>query len=169
MREVDQVVRGERTRDRRRTGLARTRAGDDAGRLDRARAQGEQRVDGRADGDTELVGEVADEVDAGLVEELGRDLDERAEQRGRRIEVAIRVDENALACRLNGFDVETWLAEDLLDMLILSSGTIDIEVEAFRDLVAGTHVQVHPCLYGWPSRYSPIPAALARGLAVFKS
>ena len=100
-----------------------------------------------------------------LLRMLRRHLDDRAEQRGRRIEVAIRVDENPLACRLNGFDLETWLAEDLLDMLILSSGTIDIEVEAFRDLVDGTHVQLCPCLYGWPSCYSPIPEALARGLA----
>lgn len=100
-----------------------------------------------------------------LLRTIRHHLDERARRRGRRIEIAIRVDENVTACRLDGFDLETWLAEDLLDILILGSGTIDIEVEAFRRLVAGTHVRIYPCLYGWPSRYNPIPVALARGLA----
>ena len=100
-----------------------------------------------------------------LLRAVRRSLDEHATRRGRRIEVAIRVDENLLACRLDGFDLSTWLADDLLDILILGSGTIDADVEAFRELAAGSHVQVFPCLYGWPSRYSPVSAPLARGLA----
>jgi len=72
---------------------------------------------------------------------------------------------SAFACRLDGFDVRAWAAEDLLDILILGSGTIDIEVESFRELTQETHVQIYPCLYGWPSRYNPISAFLARGLA----
>jgi hypothetical protein len=79
--------------------------------------------------------------------------------------VAVRVGENLAACRLDGFDLQTWLAEDLVDVLILGSGTIDIEVEEFRALTAGSRVRVYPCLYGWPSRYSPVSAPLARGLA----
>jgi len=92
-------------------------------------------------------------------------LDEREEKTGRPIEVAARVDETMEACHWDGFDVRTWAQERLIDILIMGSGTIDIDVPAFREAVAGTGVLVYPCLYGWPSRYLPIPAELARGIA----
>ena len=41
---------------------------------------------------------------------------------------------------------------------------MDIEVEEFKKLARGKGVRVYPCLYGWPSKYSPIPAELAGGL-----
>jgi hypothetical protein len=43
---------------------------------------------------------------------------------------------------------------------------MDIDVEAFKELSEGTGILIYPCLYGWPSRYMPIPPDLARGLAV---
>ena len=43
---------------------------------------------------------------------------------------------------------------------------MDIQVEEFKALAAPIEIQVYPCLYGWPSRYSPVPAALAAGLAL---
>lgn len=93
-------------------------------------------------------------------------LNHRGQERGRPIELAARVDENLGACYLDGFDVATWLREGLIDILILGSGVIDIEVEEFRELAEGTRVLIYPCLYGHPSRYLPIPEALARGLAL---
>lgn len=92
-------------------------------------------------------------------------LDARTKERGRRIEVAARVDETMEACRLDGFDVETWAKADLIDILIMGSGTIDVDVTGFSKAVAGTGVRIYPCLYGWPSKYLPIPAELARGIA----
>jgi len=80
--------------------------------------------------------------------------------------LAVRVDENLEACRLDGFDVPTWISEHLVDMVILGSGAIDIEVEPVKQLAASTGIKVYPCLYGWPSRYAPIPSELARGLAL---
>jgi len=92
-------------------------------------------------------------------------LRRRGSERGRRIEVAARVDESLEACRLDGFDVAAWIKEGLVDILILGSGAIDIAIEEFKDLAKGTGVLIYPCLYGWPSKYVPIPAELARGLA----
>lgn len=92
-------------------------------------------------------------------------LRERGQQRGRPIELAVRVDENLEACHLDGFDVAGWVREGLVDILILGSGAIDIAIEEFKALAEGTAVLIYPCLYGWPSRYTPIPAELARGLA----
>jgi len=40
--------------------------------------------------------------------------------------------------------------------LILGTGVIDIEVEAFKKLATPKCVLVYPCLYGWPSKYRPI-------------
>jgi len=93
-------------------------------------------------------------------------LNKKEQQRGRPIYLAARVDENLEACRLDGFDVKTWMKEGLIDILSLGSGTIDIEVEKFKQLAEGTNVRIYPCLYGWPSRYNPIPAEMVRGLAL---
>ncbi len=100
-----------------------------------------------------------------LLRSIRRHLGERAAERGRPIELLVRVDESPAACHLDGFDVRAWLAEGLLDGLVLGSGVIDIEVEAFRELADGTGIPVYPCIYGWPSRYMPGPPELIRGLA----
>ena len=99
------------------------------------------------------------------VRQIRHYLNQRAAERGRPIKLAAHVDENLEACRLDGFDVATWVREDLVDILTLGSGTIDIDVGHFKLLAEGTGVLVYPCLYGWPSKYNPIPAELARGIA----
>ena len=50
--------------------------------------------------------------------------------------------------------------------MILGSGVIDIEIEQFQKLARPRHIHVYPCLYGWPSRYSPIPRKLAAATAL---
>ncbi len=93
-------------------------------------------------------------------------LNKRAMERGRPIPLAVRVNESLNACRLDGFDVPTWIENDLVDLIVLGSGVIDIEVEEFRKIAAPRGVPVYPCLYGWPSRYSPIPPELASGMTL---
>ena len=92
-------------------------------------------------------------------------LTQLGEDRGREIEMAVRVGENLGACTLDGFDIETWVQKDLTDMIILGSGAIDIDITAFKKITGGTSIQVYPCLYGWPSGYMPISEEMARGLA----
>lgn len=104
-----------------------------------------------------------------LTEMLGRvreHLDQRGRERGRPIRLAVRVDESLEACRLDGFDVAAWIEQRLIDYVILGSGVMDIEVEEFKELAGPKGIPVYPCLYGWPSKYSPIPAELAAGLAL---
>ena len=93
-------------------------------------------------------------------------LRQRGERRGRPITLAVRVDENLEACRLDGFDVATWAKDGLIDLLILGSGAIDIDVEGFKKLTRDTNVLVYPCVYGWPSGYMPAPPELHRALAM---
>ena len=92
-------------------------------------------------------------------------LNQRGRERGRPVRVAVRVPESLEACRLNGFDASTWIREGLLDMIVLGSGAIDIEVEAFAELAEGTDVLVYPCLYGWPSGYGKFTTEMCRALA----
>jgi len=100
-----------------------------------------------------------------LIERVRRHLDQRGRECGRPLRLAVRVDESLKACRLDGFDVPSWIEKGLIDYLILGSGVIDIEVEEFKTLAEPKGIPVYPCLYGWPSKYSPIPAELAAGLA----
>ena len=93
-------------------------------------------------------------------------LDHLGQQRGRRLWLAVRVDESLDACRRDGFEVREWIKHSLVDHLIMGSGVIDIEVSSFRRLARGSRTLIYPCLYGWPSKYSPIPESLARGLAL---
>lgn len=101
-----------------------------------------------------------------MLRRIRQELAARARQRGRPIRLAVRVDETLRGCKQDGFEVKRWIDEGLIDILILGSGAIDMEVEAFKSLTKGTDVAVYPCLYGWPSKYSPIPRELACATAL---
>lgn len=94
-------------------------------------------------------------------------LNEIGIQRGRPCLVAARVDETVETCDLDGFDVNSWVEQDLLDILILGSGVIDHDVEDFRAMAtaAGSDLKIYPCLYGYPSNYRPISTEIANAMA----
>ncbi len=102
----------------------------------------------------------------GLLQRIREHLNTRGAERGRPIRLAVRVNESLHSCRQDGFDVRAWIEQDLVDMIALGSGVMDIEVEEFKQLASRHGVYVYPCLYGWPSKYNPIPAELATGLAL---
>ena len=109
----------------------------------------------------------------GLLERVRAHLDKRGKERGRPIRLAVRVNESLRSCRLDGYDVKAWMEKGLVDIVTLGSGVMDIELEEFKKLARhsstnsnGNDIHIYPCLYGWPSRYSPIPAELAAGLAL---
>ena len=83
-------------------------------------------------------------------------LNQQSKAQGRQIPLAVRVNPTLEACRLDGFDVSTWVEERLVDSFSLGSGNIDCDVEAFKDLTDGTGILVYPCVYGWPSGYNII-------------
>ncbi len=101
-----------------------------------------------------------------MLQQVREHLTKRGRQRGRPIRLAVRVDESLRSCGLNGFEAATWINKGLVDIVTLGSGVMDIEVEEFRKLAVDKGVHVYPCLYGWPSKYNPIPAELAAGLAL---
>ena len=93
-------------------------------------------------------------------------LDRQSKKRGRRLQLAVRVDESVAACRRDGFEIARWIQHGLVDHVILGSGVVDIEVAEFTRLARPQGVHIYPCLYGWPSKYSPISRQLAAGTAL---
>ncbi len=81
-------------------------------------------------------------------------LTELGAKRGRPITVAVRVDETLEACHLDGFDLEEWIEQELFDILILGTGTIEYDLERFGRVVADRSIAdrpiaIYPCIYGW--------------------
>ena len=75
-----------------------------------------------------------------------RMTEEIAQERGRPFYVAVRVATTLEACRRIGYDVETWVKEELCDIVIPAgnSGTDPgVEVEKFKDLTKGTEAKVY--------------------------
>ena len=101
-----------------------------------------------------------------LLKRIRKHLNKRSKERGKPIRLAVRVDETLAGCRNDGFEVAKWIDQKLIDYLILGSGVIDIEIAEFQNLAHSRGILVYPCLYGWPSRYSPIPQSLAAGTAL---
>lgn len=73
-----------------------------------------------------------------------RMLLEVARQRGRPFLLAARVPQTLAGCHADGFDVKTWAAQRLVDVLTLGSRTMDVDVEGLRAAVGGA-VQLQPC------------------------
>jgi hypothetical protein len=71
-------------------------------------------------------------------------LQERAAKRGRPFLLAARVPDSVEGCHTDGLDIETWAAEGLVDVLVLGTRTMDVDVAAFRKAVAGAPVKLLP-------------------------
>jgi len=65
-------------------------------------------------------------------------------RRGRPYLLAAHVPENLVGCRVDGIDVETWAREQLVDIFVMGRRSYDVDVEMFRRITAGTHIQLHP-------------------------
>jgi len=69
---------------------------------------------------------------------------EVAEKRGRPFLVGARIPENLQGCHFDGLDIETWVRENLVDVLALGVRSFDVDIAAFRRITAGTHIKLYP-------------------------
>jgi len=87
-------------------------------------------------------------------------LFEVARKRGRPYLLAAKVPQNLQGCRADGFDVETWARENLVDIFTLGSRSVDVDVAAFRRITAGRDIKLQPCFDDHHTtdgyRYAPI-------------
>lgn len=70
---------------------------------------------------------------------------EHERQRGHAMLLSAKVPETLEGCRIDGFDVETWANERLVDMFTLGSRTINVDLTAFRQLTENRNIKLHPC------------------------
>ena len=71
---------------------------------------------------------------------------EREQKRGRPLLLSAQIPADIVGCHFTGMDVETWVREQLVDILILGCRSFDVDVEAFRRLTAGSHIKLYPCI-----------------------
>ena len=95
-----------------------------------------------------------------MTEEVARD-------RGRPMLVSAKVPRNLEGCRVDGFDVETWVQEGLVDMFTLGSRSMDVDVTAYRQLTEGRNIKLHPCFddHHTTDGYRYPPIEVLRGIA----
>ena len=84
--------------------------------------------------------------------------DEISEKRGKPFYLAARVNGYVEMCNNIGYDIETWVKEGLVDILIPAGGAdteTEAEVDKFKEICEGTDVVVYP---GFDSGVSQMPA-----------
>ncbi len=67
-------------------------------------------------------------------------------KRGRPYLLAVRVPESLHGCHLDGFDVEVWAQQNLVDIFTLGERSSEVNLADFRRVVAGKHIKLQPCL-----------------------
>ena len=102
----------------------------------------------------------------GFMRTVRQSLNARAKRRGRPIEIAVRIPERLSWCKQGGFDVPTWLSEDLCDMLILGQGLTQLPtLGEFHDAMSNRRIPIYPCLATYGNGYSISPESVVRGSA----
>jgi len=80
----------------------------------------------------------------GFMRDVRTMLQARAAARGRPFLLAARVPDSVEGCRTDGIDISSWAAHGLVDVLVLGTRTIDIDVAGFRSVLAGSPVKLIP-------------------------
>ena len=86
-------------------------------------------------------------------------------RRGRPLLLACRVPDSLRVARMDGFDLDTWASELLVDIFVPGSRSLDYDMAGFRRITRGTPIKVYPCLEGHHTSdgYSNPPIEVTRG------
>jgi hypothetical protein len=79
-----------------------------------------------------------------FMQEVRLMLQSQAAKRGRPFMLAARVPDSVEGCHTDGLDIETWAREGLVDVFILGTRTINVDVASFRKAMAGAQVKLMP-------------------------
>jgi len=71
-------------------------------------------------------------------------LQTQAAKRGRPFLLAARVPDSVEGCHTDGIDLAAWATQGLVDVLIIGTRTINVDVASFRKAVAGAPVKLLP-------------------------
>lgn len=75
-------------------------------------------------------------------------LQEIERQKKKPLLLAVRVAENIPGNHLDGFEVERWAEENLIDIFVLGGRTTQVDLEGFRKITAGKNIKLCPCFDG---------------------
>jgi hypothetical protein len=91
---------------------------------------------------------------------------EVAAKRGRPVLLAARVPRSLAGCRVDGFDIEAWARENLVDILTLASRSIEVDLAGYRRATAGKNIKLQPCFddHHAPDGYRYAPIEVLRGV-----
>lgn len=81
-----------------------------------------------------------------FIQRVRETLLETAAAQGRPVLLSVRIPETVVGCHFDGIDVETWIRDGLIDILALGVRSFEVDIGAFRQLTAGTHVKLLPSL-----------------------
>ena len=73
-----------------------------------------------------------------------RMLLEVEKKRGRAFLLAAKVAATLEGCRIDGFDVETWARERLIDVFSVGSRSSEVDLAGYRRITTGTSIKLHP-------------------------
>ena len=87
-------------------------------------------------------------------------------KRGHPFLLATKIPRNLAGCKFDGFDVETWAKEGLVDILTLGTRSMDVDIPAFRRLTEGRHIKLQPCFddHHTSDAYQYAPIEFLRGV-----
>ena len=94
-------------------------------------------------------------------------LQSQAAKRGRPFLLAARVPDSIEGCHADGLDIEIWVRESLVDVLILGTRTIQVDVASFRKAMAGAPVKLMPsfdCFHATDGYHGDQSLDLVRGV-----
>ena len=91
---------------------------------------------------------------------------EVGEARGRPCLLAVKVPRTIEGCSLDGFDVATWAADNLVDIFSVGSSMMTADLSAFREVTRGKPIKVCPCFddHHAPDGYGHQPIEYLRGV-----
>lgn len=94
-------------------------------------------------------------------------LQEIARKRGRPYLLAVRVPENIEGCHYDGIHIERWVKENLVDILALGCKNFEVDLDAFKYMIKGTHIKLYPSMddHHRASGYEQPSIELYRGVA----
>jgi len=73
-------------------------------------------------------------------------LQDVSRKRGRPFLLSVRVADSVPGCHFDGFDIESWVRQNLVDMIIIGTRSIQVDLTGFKQVVRGTHVKLYPCI-----------------------
>ena len=103
----------------------------------------------------------------GFMRDVRAMLQAQAAKRGRPFLLAARVPDSVTGCHTDGLDIETWAREGLVDVLILGTRTINVDVASFRTAMAGAPVKLVPsfdCFHATDGYHGDQSLDLLRGV-----